>query len=376
MKILYYFQELPTPMFQWQRKHFINELSYHNIEFVTFNPLIYSSPQEANERVVEKVKHEHFDLFMSNVGYFKMLFVDTLEAIKSQGIPTFTISWDNLMAPFLDEVLIPHYDLVMLTANETRDMYKKWGAHYFFAPYAANPYSYTFAGINKLERSACFIGTPHGSRAVMINQLTSNGISVNLYYGKGSLKGEVSDYANIDVKYDIINPSCKETIINRLRFKEGRKLIAGSIINRMKGQTTLIINDDLHCYPGLSFEDMVHTYSDTVICLSSSSAGHTDVLKHPLNIVNLRNFEIPMCGGIQLCKYSEELANYFEEDKEIVFYRNEDELVDKARYYIDKASDHEIIKMKTAARKRAESEHTWWCRFTKAFDILGLQYDK
>lgn len=375
MKILYYFQELDTPMFQWQRQHFIDELKRHNILFETFNPLECRTPDEANEKIVEIARKNKYDLFMSNVTYHKMLYVDTLKKIKSIGIPTFTISWDNLMAPHLDEKLAPHFDLVMITAKETEYLYKKWRVNYFFAPYAANPFLYKYNEVQNLSRNACFIGTPHGSRAMMINQLTSKGIPVNLYYGKGSkTNNSHGEKQTIQIKYDIINPSFQETIINRFRFKEGRKLIAGSIVNRMKGQTMLNNNDCLHRYPGLSFEDMVQTYSDTVLSLSSSSAGHTDVLKHPLNIINLRNFEIPMCGGIQLCKYNAELAGYFEEDKEIVFYRNEEELVDKARYYLEKASDLDIFKMKAAARMRAENEHTWWNRFTTAFDVLGLKH--
>ena len=81
-----------------------------------------------------------------------------------------------------------------------------------------------------------------------------------------------------------------------------------------------------------------------------------------------------MSGGIELCKYNEELARYFESGKEIVFYSDNNELVEKARYYTTKAKESEIFAIKAAARKRAEHEHTWWCRFTKAFEVLGLPY--
>lgn len=79
-----------------------------------------------------------------------------------------------------------------------------------------------------------------------------------------------------------------------------------------------------------------------------------------------------MSGDINICKYHPELAGYFEDGKEIIFYQDNEELVDKVRYFTDKASDEEIIRKKRAARLRAENEHTWWNRLSIAFKILGL----
>jgi hypothetical protein len=371
MKILYYFQELDTPMFQWHRTHIIDELTRHGVEVETFNPLLFRSVDEANFKVLELLSKGHYDLFMSNVCYFKMLYVDTVEAIKKSGVPTFTISWDNLMAPFIDEVLSPHFDLVWLTAKETERLYKKWKVHYFFAPYAANPYTYSYQP-SSINMAACFVGNPHGSRAIMINTLTNAGVTVDLYCGG---RGQNKKEPTIKPLYNIIDPSSKEIIINRFRFAEGRKLLMGSLSNKLKGSTKIDENPSLCKHQGLSHNEMVSTYSSAALCLASTSAGHTDALRNPLPIINLRNFEIPMCGGIEICKYNKELASYFEEGKEIVFYSSEEELVDKARYYTQKATDKEIYTIKEAARKRAEAEHTWWNRFKMAFDLLGLKYD-
>lgn len=374
MKILYFFQELDTPMFQWQRDHFIEELSHHRIIIDTFNPLLFSSVEEANEKLVAKARNGDYDLFISNMGYYKMLYVETLDAIKRMGIPTLRIAWDNLMIPFIDRVLSPHFDLVWLTSKETQRLYNKWGANSFFAPYAANPFTFTYQKPQTINRHACFVGNPHGSRAIMINHLTENGLDVDLFYGQR--KEGTPPHITLDVKYDTINPSTRETLVNRIKFAEGRRLLMGSLVNKMKGHTIVANNKGLHRFSVLSHKEMVSTYSSSVLSLSSSSAGHTDVLKKPLKIVNLRNFEIPMCGGLQLCKYSDELASYFEDCKEIILYKTDEELIERARYFIEKVSDAELFKLKEAARRRAENDHTWWNRFTRAFDILGLNYEK
>ena len=115
-------------------------------------------------------------------------------------------------------------------------------------------------------------------------------------------------------------------------------------------------------------------YSKYALCLSSTSTIHTDILKNPLKVINLRAFEIPMSGGLTICKFNEELSNYFEEDKEIIFYKNDEELLEKAHFYTLKDNTSLVSSMKRAARERAENDHTWWCRFEKVFDRLGINY--
>ena len=54
MKFLYYFADNGSYMSKWQYEHIINELSHYNIRIEVFNPLSYSSYDEANE---ECIKH-------------------------------------------------------------------------------------------------------------------------------------------------------------------------------------------------------------------------------------------------------------------------------------------------------------------------------
>ena len=160
MNILYYFQEIGTPMFQWQRVHIINELEQHGCNVVTFNPLEYETPEEANVSLIRHLEEHKYDLFFTNVGYYKVLFPDTVERIKKMGIPTLSLRCDNLVIPFNDKVLAPYFDLVWLTAIETKYLYDRWGVKSFFAPYAANPYVFKSNGSGQNIRKVCFIGTP------------------------------------------------------------------------------------------------------------------------------------------------------------------------------------------------------------------------
>ena len=373
MKILYFFQEIGTPMFQWQRVHIISELEHHGCHVTTFNPLHYATPQEANEAVLSLLDQQKYDLFFTNVGYYKVLFPETVDQIKKLGVPTMCLRCDNLVIPFNDKVLAPHFDLVWLTAIETKYLYDRWGVKSFFAPYAANPFVFKSQSDGQNIRKVCFIGTPYGSRSIMINSLSRGEVPVDAYYKKTecALSQQPQD---TEIKSDLIWPSRASVVLHRLMFPAGRKMMKGMIMNKLKGQVKIDENDFLTSLPVVMPDEQGGIYSKYALCLASTSTNHTDVLKKPLKIVNLRNFEIPMSGGIEICKYNPELAEYFEEGKEIVFYQDNDELVDKARHYLNKATDTELNAMKAAARKRAEAEHTWWNRFTKGFDLLGLKY--
>jgi len=67
---------------------------------------------------------------------------------------------------------------------------------------------------------------------------------------------------------------------------------------------------------------------------------------------NMRTFEVPVVGGIQLTTYSEEQAEFFEEDKEIFFFRDPEELVHKTRAILA-LSHEEAQKVRENARSRS-----------------------
>lgn len=370
MKIFYFFQEYDTPMFKWQRTHFIDEMIRHGIHFNTFNPLLFENAEVANKSAVDKLRGGDFDLFMTNCCYHKMLFPETLLEIRKMGIPTLSLRCDNLVIPFEDRVLAPLFDLIWLTAKETQHLYNKWGAKTVFAPYAANPYTFSYIKSEVLKRVS-FIGRPYGSRSLMINTLTGAGVPLDLYCG--GLSTHISNNDSFKVKYDAIHPGRVEVLISRMRFREGRKVMLGALVNKLKKGTTVNENQFLTKLPGVDPAEISSYYSKYALSLASTSTSHTDSLPSPLKIVNLRNFEIPMSGGIEICKYNPELAEYFEEGKEILFYRSDEELVEKAKHYTHTASESEIFAIKNAARKRAESEHSWKNRFLLVFNTMGLK---
>lgn len=363
MEILYYFKEKDTLMDKWQSYHIFNELAQHNCKVTVFNPLNYENIQVSNEMLLKHLNTKKYDLFMTPHGS-KDIYIETIKRIKEISIPTLLICFDNLIVPFNHKDIAKYFDLVWLTSKETEEMFKKWGANTLFNPYAANPSIFSRSYETEILNVA-FIGTPYGSRVNMLMSLIKNDINVDLYANKTNHTiGKVQKH----VVNDFLIP-----MYNLSRFKIGRRVLLGAMLQKFKNSATLDFeNKNISHYDPVTLDRLGNLYSIYALSLSSTVARNTGILKRPVNIVNLRSFEIPMSAGLQICEYNAELASYFEEDKEIIFYRSNEELIEKSKFYLKEENKGIRMRMKEEARKRAESEHTWYERFKKIFDNFGI----
>jgi len=355
-------------MFFWQRVHFHDELSRIGVEIEILNPLDFYSLEDSHKAVIHKLSGGGYDLFLASASLF--VNKELLANIQKIGIPTLCFRPDNLLIPFIDKKIASSFDLVWITSRETEYLYKQWGANYIFQPYAANPYTFHpeyKSTINKL----CFIGTPYGSRSNLINIIVESGAPIDVFCKNNQQATNTEQFVP---KYKAPGMTTIDTLMNNLKFHEGRKVLFANLKNRFLKHTLNESADNLSLLPKVPFESLNGIYSNYSLSLSSTSARNTDILTKPVPVVNLRAFEIPMAGGLQFCRYNEELANYFEEDKEIVFYRNNEELISKALFYINPKNEHLTLQIKQAARRRAEADHTWTNRFNDAFKKLGLKY--
>ena len=77
-----------------------------------------------------------------------------------------------------------------------------------------------------------------------------------------------------------------------------------------------------------------------------------------------------MSGGFYMVEHLEELAEFFVPGKEIVFYKNPEDMAEKVRHYL--ANDAERERIRWAGFARARRDHTWRNRFERAFAEMGL----
>lgn len=366
MEILYFFANDNSYMYDWQTYHIIDELAHHNINFTVFNPLKYTSFEEANELCVKMIAEKKFDCFMTPHNSNKF-FKETAQSLKKYSIPMVLINFDNLINPESQKSLSKYFDVQMLLNIDSNKIYKTYSCPCVFAPYAANPFYFKKMDLETVN-SVCFVGTPYGTRCHSLNLLLQEGIDLDLYANKDAIiqQRKIGDSLSISKKVT--------TTFEFLNNKARRKILLGAVVSKLKKREILLSDSTtLKIHGAIDLQTMNRVYSQHSLSVSMPESRNTGVLKKPLDIVRLRNFEIPMCGGLQISRYCEELGNYFEENKEIIFYRSDDEFLDKVRFYLNPHNEKVVNKIKENARYRAESQHTWYLRFKKVFNEIGIQ---
>jgi hypothetical protein len=117
----------------------------------------------------------------------------------------------------------------------------------------------------------------------------------------------------------------------------------------------------------LTIEDVVSVFNRSEINLGMGGIGYSQ------DLTNLkgRDFEIPGCGGgVYLTSFNPDLAEHFTIGKEILCYRNTDELVELTRWCI--AHPDEARSIAVRARQRCLAEHRWLNRYVSVCEILGI----
>ena len=69
-----------------------------------------------------------------------------------------------------------------------------------------------------------------------------------------------------------------------------------------------------------------------------------------------------------LSNYQAEMAEIFEEDKEIVLFRTPEEMIEKAEYYL--THDNERIRIGVNAYKKVKEYYSYGCQMQKLISVL------
>lgn len=92
--------------------------------------------------------------------------------------------------------------------------------------------------------------------------------------------------------------------------------------------------------------------------------------------LNMRHFESLGAGAFLLTDNIPPENNVFKEGVHFVGYDSHDDMIDKARYYLDPAHEAEREKIAAAGHLEAISHHTYLHRVLKVLDTVGVKYDR
>lgn len=181
MNYLFAFKESSHYMNNWQYAHIIDSLEKLGSKC---HVVLYKSSQDTfsfENEIKEIANNNKIDIFFTAFNH-KIIGIKILQTLRKLNVKTVLFCPDNLLFPYRHKKIAKYYDLVWLTSNETKYLFDRWKANSIFLPYAANPDIKKKTEKRKIIRKIVFVGNPYGSRANVINYLTSNKVPVVIYH--------------------------------------------------------------------------------------------------------------------------------------------------------------------------------------------------
>lgn len=114
----------------------------------------------------------------------------------------------------------------------------------------------------------------------------------------------------------------------------------------------------------VSYKQLIEIYGHSKInlCLNNNITG--------IENIKGRNFEVPACRGFLISGPARGLEEFFEIGKEVVVYRDLDDLTEKISYYRQHDDEREAIAQ--AGYERAIRDHTYERRFRKILAAINF----
>jgi spore maturation protein CgeB len=280
---------------------------------------------------------------------FFSLFTDEIEKSTLKKISerddTVTLNWfadDHWRFISFSRFWAPFFTWIVTTDKESIGKYNDMGLkNVLLSQWGFNHNVYKSADL-PYEYDTTFVGQVHSRRLKFIRSLRNENINVSCW-GSGWPAGRVAQNEMI-------------------------KIYSKSKINLNFADSS----------PGFQFRPVIKTIitrrADDTFRINSAGevSGHIKTLfSRRGSQIKARNFEITGTGGFLLAQYTPHLESYFQPDKEIAIFYEQEDLLEKTRFYLKNDDIRENIRQK--GYERALREHTFEARLRSIISGLGLQ---
>jgi spore maturation protein CgeB len=319
-----------------------------------------------NERILAHFRREHarkpFDLLFTYV-VDGMLDPAVIAEIRRAGVVAVNFSCNNCHQFYLVREISKHFDYNLHSEGDTGRYFTEAGARPLWWPMASNPKYFRPYDVPR-NIPVSFVGANYALRARYIAYLLEHGVEAHAY-------GPTWRYAA------------------RTPFRAQAKrwmLLAQSVLGRTAEArataSALLAGHDFnlkldtrfreHLHAPVSDEELIRLYSRSEISLGFVEVhDRNDPSREVRRHLHLREFEAPMSGALYCTGHIDELTHFFEPGREIVTYRNEEELLSQVQWLLNHPKEAERIRL--AGRRRALAEHTYHHRFESLFREVGLR---
>ncbi len=115
----------------------------------------------------------------------------------------------------------------------------------------------------------------------------------------------------------------------------------------------------------VSQADMIKVYNQSKIGLSLNGTSRGDTTQ-----IKGRDFEIPGCGAMLLTEWSEEIDQYFDNNRDMITYKDANEAIEKIGKYLAEENNSLLRNMILHGHSRAINDHTYSKRLQEVIDVF------
>ncbi len=302
-----------------------------------FDLILKIGKEKFNSNLLHLVKREKPDLFFAFV-FSDELDKKTLDEIKNT---TKSVAWfaDDQWRIFnYSRFYAQHFTSAVTTWSLAPRIYSYYGIDNIIrSQWACNPKVWKpLPGEKKIDVS--FVGQRTAARARIIDKLRDAGIKTHVRgwgwpEGRATPEEMIKIFSSSKISLNLNDPP------NIFLPKTLGRLVLRRSINKLVPSFNLISNFK-------SWKNM------------------------RVPQIKARAFELAGCRAFVISGMADDINRYYEENKEMVFYRDIGDLIQKIKYYLNHEKEREQIA--EAAYKRTLAEHTYGKRFGDIFTNVGL----
>jgi spore maturation protein CgeB len=337
---------------------------------------------DLTERIIDEVRMAHadrsVDLFLS---YFYNAHFDPagFDEIHRLGIPTVNFYCNSMYQFPLVAAVAAKAAFSWHAERDAASRYRAAGGRPVWIQMAADPDVCRPIRGTPRRAKACFVGQRYADRDRLFRYVVRSGIPLEIYgsgwsvqtNGNGHDPGETATYLGRTrpkpATFASYLAAFRETVANEGPVR-GLNRVCRQLQYRQ--QTRSCVRDLQRVFFGRA-SDIAATYAGFEVVLNASNVWAdgrpgSALIPH----VRLRDFEAPMCRTCYLTGHTDEIAEFYDVGTEIETYRTPEELVSKARFYLDHPDRAE--RMREAGFQRARRDHTWQRRFERLLQAVGV----
>jgi spore maturation protein CgeB len=304
------------------------------------------------------------------VVYDDFLLVETAEQLQQLGVPMVNYHVDMAFQWYRAIRTAPYFDVLAVAQLTNAEHLRPYCQDIHWMPMAANPTFYYRPVMQPMtpDHSVTFVGSFNPFRRALLQECVRHGIRP-VVFGRGWQLENPSPY---EFHWDV------HKVIHDLRYyagarwkAEGYRSVVEPLRRRFARRYSFQELSDADLRGPCEDERLPDIFHKTQVNLGFSDTGWhsgTEVRGSKNLQCRLRDFEVPMAGGLYLVQEAPDHPQYYKIGEEIVTWSDPGDFVEKVRFYA--RHENAASKIRDAGQRRALQEHTWRHRFDQLFDRI------